>query len=110
VPTTANLPYLKPFYLLGFILTVITSVLVYLVRYFIKMAMSSFHLSRDARERENLSHFYLALIENGAVTEKERAIILNSLFSRSDSGLLKGDSSPTMLTNPSDLIDTLRNR
>lgn len=92
------------------ILTVITSVLVYLVRYFIKMAMSSFHLSRDARERENLSHFYLALIENGAVTEKERAIILNSLFSRSDSGLLKGDSSPTMLTNPSDLIDTLRNR
>ena len=92
------------------ILTVITSVLVYLVRYFIKMAMSSFHLSRDARERENLSHFYLALIENGTVTEKERAIILNSLFSRSDSGLLKGDSSPTMLTNPSDLIDTLRNR
>lgn len=92
------------------ILTVMTSILVYLVRYFIKMAMSSFHLSRDARERENLSHFYLALIEEGAVSEKERAIILNSLFSRSDSGLLKGDASPTMSNNPSELIDILKNK
>lgn len=92
------------------ILTVVTSILVYMVRYFVKIAMSSFHLARDAKERENLSHFYLALIEKGAVSDKERAIILNSLFSRSDSGLLKGDSGPTMSNTPSELIDVLKNK
>lgn len=92
------------------ILTVITSVLVYLVRYFMKIAMSSFHLARDAKERENLSHFYLALIEEGAVSDKERAIVLNALFSRSDSGLLKGDSAPTMSNTPSELVELLKSK
>jgi len=92
------------------ILTVVTSILVYMVRYFVKIAMSSFHLASDARERENLSYFYLALIEKGAVSDKERAIILNSLFSRSDSGLLKGDSAPTMSSAPSELIDVMKNK
>ena len=92
------------------ILTVITSVLVYLVRYFMKIAMSSFHLARDAKERENLSHFYLALIEEGAVSDKERAIVLNALFSRSDSGLLKGDSAPTMSNTPSELLEILKSK
>ncbi len=117
IATLANLPNLFPedshwfvIFRSTAILTVVTSVLVYLVRYFIKIAMSSLHLARDARERENLSHFYLALIEKGAVSDKERAIILNSLFSRSDSGLLKGDSAPTMSNMPSELIEILKNK
>ena len=91
------------------ILTVITSVGIYILRTFIKMAMSSFHLSRDAKERNKLSIFYLALIEDDAVTDKERAIVLNSLFSRADTGLLKGDSGPTMSNNISDLVDLFKN-
>lgn len=89
------------------IITVITSIAVYLLRLFVKMAVSSFHLSRDAKERNKLTYFYLALIEKKAVTEKERAIILNSLFSRADTGLLKGDSSPTMSSNVAELVDLL---
>lgn len=91
------------------ILTVITSIAVYILRLLVKMAVSSFHLSRDAKERNKLTYFYLALIEKNAVTEKERAIILNSLFSRADTGLLKGDSSPTMSGNVSDLVEVLKN-
>lgn len=91
------------------ILTVITSICIYALRTTVKMSLSSLHLSRDAKERENLSYFYLALIEKGAVTEKERAIVLNSLFSRSDTGLLKGDSSPTMSGNINDLLDIFKN-
>ena len=87
------------------IITVITSIAVYILRLFVKMAISSFHLSRDATERNKLTYFYLSLIEKKAVTEKERAIILNSLFSRSDTGLLKGDSSPTMSGNVVDLVN-----
>ena len=91
------------------IVTVMTSICIYILRTTIKMAMSSFHLSRDAKEREKLSVFYLSLIEDDAVTDKERAIILNALFSRSDTGLLKGDSSPTMTNNVSDLVEVFKN-
>lgn len=89
------------------IITVIMSIAVYILRLFVKMTVSSFHLSRDAKERNKLTYFYLALIEKKAVTEKERAIILNSLFSRADTGLLKGDSSPTMSHNVTELVDAL---
>jgi len=71
------------------------------------MALSSFHLARDASEREQLTYVYLALIEGKAITDKERAIILNALFSRADTGLLKGDSAPTMSTNVTGLVETL---
>lgn len=92
------------------IITVMTSIAVYILRLFVKMAVSSFHLSRDAKERNKLTYFYLALIEKNAVSEKERAIILNSLFSRADTGLLKGDASPTMSSNVTELVDILAKR
>lgn len=87
------------------LLTVITSVAIYVLRITIKLSLSSFHLSRDAREREQLSYFYLSLMESKGITEKERALIINSLFSRSDTGLLKGDASPSMTANISDLLE-----
>jgi hypothetical protein len=61
-----------------------------------KIMFSAFHLSRDAEEREQLSYFYLALIKEGVVEKEDRHLIMQSLFSRADSGLLKEDSSPTM--------------
>ena len=38
------------------------------------------------------------VINEKAVTESERELVITSLFSRSDTGLLKGDSSPEMPT------------
>jgi len=61
-----------------------------------KFMFSNFHLARDAEEREKLTYLYLALISNGQFNEDERKIVMQSLFSRSDTGLLKEDSSPTM--------------
>lgn len=90
------------------IITVVASVAIYMLRLTVKMGTSSYHLSRDAKERNNLSYFYLALIEKGAVSDKERALILNALFSRSDTGLLKGDAAPSMPTNVSDIIEILK--
>lgn len=88
-------------------ITILISVAVYILRLFVKLAISSLHLSRDAKERNTLAYFYLSLIEKGAVDEKERAIILNALFSRADTGLLKGDSSPTMPTGVTEIINKL---
>lgn len=76
------------------ILMVIISVGIYLLRLFVKMAISAYHLSRDAKERYQLSYFYLSLINDKAISETDRSVVLQSLFSRVDTGLLKGDSSP----------------
>ena len=78
------------------IITVITSLLIYAIRVCVKLAMSSFHLARDAAERHQLTYFYLSLINENAINDTERELVITSLFSRSDTGLLKGDASPEM--------------
>ena len=78
--------------------------LTYGVRALNKIAFSSFHLARDAEEREQLTFVYLALIKDGSVDEKDKNLIMQSLFSRADTGLLKEDSSPTM---PNDIAGKL---
>lgn len=76
--------------------------LAFLIRAFTKLTFSSFHLSRDAQERKQLTYVYLALKENNAVSDIDRNIVLQSIFSRADTGLLKEDSSPTM---PNSIIE-----
>lgn len=63
----------------------------------VKKAMfSSFHLARDAEEREKLTVFYLSLIKDSTITQEDRSLVLQSLFSRADTGMLKDDGNPTM--------------
>ncbi|MCW2119695.1 DUF6161 domain-containing protein, partial [Flavobacterium sp. 7A] len=65
-----------------------------------KVMFSSFHLARDSEERHTLTYFYLSLLKESEINTEEKKLILQSLFSRADKGLLKDDSSPTM---PNDL-------
>ena len=74
----------------------------------VKVATSSYHLARDARERFQLTHVFLALIKDGAIEVKDREVILSALFSRSDTGLLKGDSSSTLPTPLGSIIESPR--
>lgn len=76
------------------IFALITSIGIYMIRFFVKLSTSAYHLSRDAYERYQLTHVYLSLLESKSITENERSIVLQSIFSRADTGLLKGDSSP----------------
>ncbi len=80
----------------------IISFLAYGMRSLNKLMFSSFHLARDAEERRKLTYVYLALKEQGAVDKEDRHIVLQSLFSRAETGLLKDEASPTM---PGTLID-----
>jgi uncharacterized membrane protein (DUF485 family) len=89
------------------ILATIISVGIFLIRFFIKLSTSAYHLSRDARERFQLTHSYLALIKENILKPEDRTIILQSLFSRADTGLLKGDSTPTL---PNSVISRLINK
>lgn len=77
------------------------SFIAYCIRALTKVMFSSFHLARDCEERHTLTYFYLSLLKDSKVDEKDRQLIMQSLFSRAETGLLKDDSSPTM---PSDSI------
>ncbi len=81
------------------------SLLAYGIRILAKISFSSFHLARDAEEREQLTYLYLALRKDGNVDEKDRQIVLQSLFSRADTGLLKDDASPTMPGSATNIIE-----
>ena len=80
------------------IFIVLTSVAGYILYLFTRLSISSFHLARDYRERFQLTRVYLALIKDGDIQNEEstRQLILRSIFSRSDTGLLKGDHALTM--------------
>lgn len=80
------------------------SVGVYVIRLFVKLSISAYHLNRDAQERVQLTHLYLSLSDNTEVSEKDRATVLQALFSRADTGLLKGDSTPAMPDNLANLM------
>lgn len=63
----------------------------------VKKAMfSSYHLARDAEEREKLTVFYLSLIKDSTITQEDRSLVLQALFSRADTGMLKDEASPAM--------------
>ncbi|WP_348800412.1 DUF6161 domain-containing protein [Flavobacterium adhaerens] len=90
------------------ILITIVSLLAFSIKILAKLTFSSFHLSRDAEEREQLTHFYLALKKDTTIQAEERQLILQSLFSRADTGLLKEDSSPTMPSSFLEKISSVR--
>jgi hypothetical protein len=77
------------------------SLLAFAIRAITKVMFSSFHLARDAEERHTLTFFYLALLKDTEINPEDRKLILQSLFSRAETGLLKDDSGPTM---PNDIV------
>ena len=90
------------------ILTVGISVTVYLMHIGVRHVTSSYHLARDARERLQLTHMFLALLRDKAIEPKEREIVLSALFSRSDTGLLRHDSTPTLPSPFGSLLDAIK--
>lgn len=78
------------------IFVALLSTLAFSVRSLSKLAFSAFHLQRDAEEREQLTHLYLTLSKDTEVDAESRKIILQSLFSRSETGLISNESGPTM--------------
>jgi hypothetical protein len=85
------------------------SLIAFTVRAITKMMFSSFHLARDAEERHTLTFFYLSLLteKDSTINDEDRKLILQSLFSRAETGLLKDDSGPTM---PNDFIGKIMNK
>lgn len=85
----------------------LVSFIAFAIRIFSKLTFSSYHLVRDAEEREQLTYVYLALQKEKGIDQTERHLIMQSIFSRADSGLLKDDSGPTM---PGQIMDQVSKR
>lgn len=77
------------------------SFMAFAVRAITKVMFSSFHLARDSEERYTLTYFYLSLLKDSSVDKEDRQLIMQSLFSRAETGLLKDDSTPAM---PNDVV------
>jgi len=82
------------------------SFLAFGIKTFSKLAYSTYHLKRDAEERHQLTYVYLSLVNDKKIDDQDRHLVLQALFSRADTGLLKEDSSPTM---PGFLESVLKN-
>lgn len=83
-----------PFISKSFILVSIISFFVYIIRVLIKIVMSNHHLATEYEQKAALTRFYQALTFAGTdIAKEERIIIIHSLFSKSDTGLVKTDSS-----------------
>lgn len=77
------------------------SFMAFAIRAVTKVMFSSFHLARDCEERHTLTYFYLSLLKDSTVDKEDKQLIMQALFSRAETGLLKDDSSPTM---PNDIV------
>lgn len=83
-----------PFISRSFILVSVISFFIYVVRVLIKIVLSNHHLATEYRQKAALTRFYQSLTYEGTDIDKdERLIIMNALFSRVDTGLVKVDGS-----------------
>lgn len=83
-----------PFVSKSFILVSIISFFVYIIRVLIKIVMSNHHLATEYEQKAALTRFYQALTYAGTdISQEERIIIIHSLFSKTETGLVKTDSS-----------------
>jgi len=78
--------------------TALAAIYAYVLRILARLIFSSFHLMRDAQERKQLTYLYLSLSKEpqAAMDHRSREIVLQALFSRSETGLLSNESGPTM--------------
>lgn len=74
----------------------IAAIYAFLLKVLSRLTFSSFHLMRDSEEREQLTYLYLSLKNQSAVDDKSRDIVLQALFSRTETGLLAQEHGPTM--------------
>lgn len=90
--TSINLNTLQGAVIYGSILAIYA----FFIKILSKLTFSSFHLMRDSEEREQLTYLYLSLNNEGQIDGASRELVLQALFSRTETGLLTGESGPTM--------------
>ncbi|TLP40673.1 DUF6161 domain-containing protein [Arcobacter arenosus] len=90
----------------GFIILLI-SLAIWIIRIFMKIALSSYHLSIDAKERVTMINTYIALMQEGnAINENDKRIMIESIFRQTNNGIIKDENSVTV----TDVISSLKSK
>lgn len=83
-----------------FLFVGILSLALYVLRVFIKITLSNKHLQLEYEQKAALTRFYQALVYEGQnINENERLIMFNTLFSKTESGLIKLSDTPNDIEN-----------
>lgn len=70
---------------------------VWVLRIAIRLFLMNLHIATDASEREVMVTTYLALLrENNAIKESDRSLVLEPLFRRCSTGIVKDDANPPL--------------
>ena len=81
-----------PFLSQSFFVVAIISFFIYIIRILVKLSMSNNHLAIEYEQKAAMTRFFQALTYDGeSINENERLIIINSLFTKVDTGLVKTD-------------------
>ncbi len=81
-----------PFLSQSFFVVAIISFFIYIIRILVKLSMSNNHLAIEYEQKAAMTRFFQALTYDGeSINENERLIIINSLFNKVDTGLVKTD-------------------
>ena len=80
----------------GFIVLLI-SLAIWIIRIFMKIALSSYHLSIDAKERVTMINTYISLMQEGnTITDDDKHIMIQSIFRQTNHGIIKDENSVTV--------------
>lgn len=86
-----------PLWRIGALIAIVTGV-IWIERILVRMYLSHAHLATDAGERVAMAKTYLALVRDGKVSdEKDRRVILDALFRKATTGIVRDDAAPPSL-------------
>ncbi|MGX6408494.1 DUF6161 domain-containing protein [Weissella confusa] len=72
-----------------FVPIAVVSVLLYVMRLFVNLAVSSWHMASEYAQKAAMTTYYLSMIKANEMDSKEKEIILPYLFAKIDTGLNK---------------------
>lgn len=77
-----------------FVPIALISLLIYILRTLIKIAISNQHISVEYAQKAAMTDYYLSMIQEGhiGISIEEKQLLLPTIFSKIDSGLIKSDS------------------
>jgi hypothetical protein len=82
-------------YAVAAMITVLVSTIVFWIgRVMVRLFLSAHHLSIDAGERVVMIETFLALLKEGKLDEKEKALVLAPVFRSSADGIIKDEAAP----------------
>jgi len=79
-----------------FIPIALISLLIYILRTVINIAVSSRHVSIEYAQKAALTGYYLSMIRDGKISDTEKQYVFPALFAKIDTGLSKSKSDSDM--------------